>query len=273
MYESYWKLNRKPFESGADPRMYYPAEAHQGALVKLRYVIEHQRGGALVAGGSGCGKTLVLRLLADQLPEQFTPWVHLVFPQMPTADLLEYLAGELGAPGDPDVLPSVAQSVGRIQRLLAENTSEGRQAVVVIDDAHLLEESRTLEALRLLLNFETAGRAGLTLLLVGQPSVWTALERMPQLEERLGVKCVLGPFTLDETTSYVQHRLQAAGATRSIFEPAALEALYYLSQGVPRRINRLCDLALVVGFAEELRTLGAAQVEAVAQQFVGAAPE
>jgi general secretion pathway protein A len=82
MYEAYWELSAKPFEDAADGRSYYPSECHQGALLKLRYAIENRRGGALVVGAPGLGKTLLVRTLARQLPESIRPIVRLVFPQM-----------------------------------------------------------------------------------------------------------------------------------------------------------------------------------------------
>ena len=114
-----------------------------------------------------------------------------------------------------------------------------------------MDDTRTLEALRLLLNFESDSEPALTLLLVGHPALLPQIDRMPAFEERLGVKCLLRPFNVDETAGYMNFRMQAAGAKKQIFEPAAMEALHELSHGLPRQINRLCDLALLVGYAEE----------------------
>jgi len=266
MYEAHWRLNRKPFAEWADARDYYPAEAHQAALLKLRYAIENRRGAAVLAGPSGVGKTLVARMLREHLPENIQPIAHVVFPQMPTAELLAYLATELGA-GDA-TRPSIDSSVQRIQKHLGQNADRGRHAVVIIDEAHLIEGIQTFEALRLLLNFENAAGPHATLILVGQTGLLPALARMPQLDERMAVKCLLKPLQLEETMAYVQHRLAVAGAERTIFEPAATEALHHLSGGAPRQINRLCDLALLVGFAEELKTLGVEQIEAVSRDLV-----
>ena len=273
MYESYWQLKRKPFESGSDPSVYYPGEAHQAALLKLRYAIESHAGAALLAGASGSGKTLLVRMLAERLGANYTPFVHLVFPQMPTADLLAYLAAELQAPDETPARPTIEESVRRIERIVNENAARGQHAIVTIDEAHLLEGSKTFEALRLLLNFETSAKPGLTLLLVGQPVLLPMLGRMPHLDERLGVKCLLRPFTVEETMSYIEHRLAVAGSTKSIFAQPALEAIHRHTQGLPRRINRLCDLALLIGFAEELKVIGASQIEAVAGELVAVAPE
>lgn len=273
MYESYWHLNQKPFENSADPRFYWPGESHQAALLKLRYAIENRRGGALLAGGSGTGKTLLAGMLRQTLGEQFTPFVHLVFPQMSTAELLAYLAEELDGSGDASAGCETQKSVRRIEHFLADNAQQGRHAVVAVDEAHLVDNTRTFEAMRLVLNFQPSGRPGLTLLMVGQPALLPTLERMPQLDERLAVKCLIRRFTEQETADYVAHRLKVAGATQPIFEPDSLPVLYRLTHGVARQINRLCDLALLIGFAEERRRIDADQLEAVCHELVAVVPE
>lgn len=269
MYEAHWQLAARPFESTHDPLFHYPGEAQQGALLKLRYALENRRGGMLLAGEPGLGKTLVAQLLFKQLPEQFSPRVHVVFPQMPADQLLAYLAGRLTGSNLASV-PTIDQSLVRIETRLAENAEAGRHAVVVIDEAHVLRETRALETIRLLLNLEHDGRPPISFLLVGQTSLLVAVERMPGLEERLAVKCLLRPLTVDETFGYVQHRLAAAGAVRPIFTDAALDAIHQLTLGVPRKINRLCDLALLVGYAEELAHIGPEQVESISLELATA---
>lgn len=271
MYEQYWHLDRKPFEPSNDPADYYPSETHQGALLKLRYAVESHRGAALLAGPAGTGKTLVLQTLARQLPENAGPFAHLVFPQMSPAELLAYLADELGAPKAEQ--PGVDHAVRRIERFLSNNSEAGRHAVVAVDEAQMLADTGALETMRLLLNFETDAKPGMTLILAGQTSLVPLCARMPTLDERLGVKTLLRPFALEETISYVNHRLTAAGATQTIFESAALEMVHDLAHGVPRKINRLCDLALLIGFAEQLPAISTAHVESVCEELVTVAPE
>jgi general secretion pathway protein A len=273
MYEVYWQLEQKPFENVADPRFYYPGESQQAALLKLRYVVESRHGGTLLAGPSGCGKTLLLRLLQQTLGKDCSPMLHLVFPQMSPVELMAYLAAELTAADLSSGCPSVPESVLRIERFFAENTREGKHAVIVIDEAHLLHDAQTFESLRLLLNFESGGRPGMTLILAGQTGLLPALARMPQLEERLAVKCLLRPFVEQETAAYVEHRLKIAGARRPIFEPAALTTLHELTHGIARRNNRLCDLALLIGYAEAQRTINAEQLESVNNELVTVVPE
>lgn len=264
MYTDYWKLACRPFDNAADPRFYYPSETHQATLVKLRYALDHRRGASLLAGMPGLGKTLLaLSLLAD-LPEQYGPRVHLRFPQLGPQQLLAYLAVQLTG---EQIWNAPAEShLDRIEQCLRENASRGQHAVIVIDEAHRLCDSDTMETVRLLLNYEPAW----TILLVAQPAILPALERMPELEERLAVKCLLQRFSLEESTAYISHRLRAAGVADidQIFETQALETIHELSDGVPRRINRLADLALLIGFAEEQPRIGAAQVETVADELL-----
>ena len=273
MYESYWNLDRKPFEEAADAELYYPSESHQGALLKVRYAVESRRSAAVLAGASGTGKTLLVSLLKQHLPEEFRPFVHLVFPAMTPAELLALIADRLGAPAAISDRYDIETNVGRIERLLEENVDAERHAVLVIDEAHLISNTETAQTLRLLLNLEIGGRLAMTQLWVGQPKLLVHLDRMPDLEERLGVKSMLRPFSVEETMSYVTHRMASAGAEREVFDTSAQEALHELSAGIPRRINRLCDLALLIGFAEQRSEITSEQIESVSDELVTVTPE
>jgi general secretion pathway protein A len=273
MYESYWELEHKPFENTSNAHFYYPSESHQAALLKLRYAIENRRGGAILTGAPGLGKSLLVQTLFRMLPEPVQPRVHLVFPQMPTAELLHYMAHELVGEPTEQGSRSIEVAVRRIQYALQNNVRAGRHTVMVVDEAQVITDLQTLDTLRLLLNFETDSVTPLTLVFVAQPSFLPVVDRHPGLEERLAVKCLLRPFDLDESVSYVHHRLKQAGATQSIFDDGALETIHNLSGGVPRQINRLCDLALLIGFAEEQTTIDSPAIEAVSEELVAVTPE
>jgi type II secretory pathway predicted ATPase ExeA len=268
MYLDYWQLNSKPFESCADRARFFSSESHEAALMKVRYAVENRRCAVLLAGPTGVGKTTLVQLLRAELNEAFQPQAHVVFPQMSSRDLLVYLAELLGAPPADPPRHTIDESVRRLESRLQQNAAEGRHAVIVVDEAHLLEDCGALETLRLLLNFEVAGQPAVSLVLVGQMNLVSAVGRLPALEERIAVKALVRPFTAPETANYVGHRLSAAGATREIFTPDAIEALHYLGHGVPRQINRLADLALLVGYADEIPQLSASQIEAVSEELI-----
>lgn len=269
MYESHWKLTQKPFENCNNAEFYYPSEPHQSAMLKLRYVIENRRGAALLSGPAGVGKSMLLRSLYRALPENISPRTHIVFPRMPGDQLLAYIADELTG----ERHTSVQQSVQRIQSVLEQNSNEDRHAVLAIDESQVLLDPDSLELIRLLLNFETDAGPGMTLVLIGQGEILPAIERVPSLEERLAVKCVLRAFTMEETASYIGHRLQAAGGQHTIFTNGAMDTIHEFSGGVARRINRLCELALLVGYAEQRESIDVEQIEAVSEELITVSPE
>jgi general secretion pathway protein A len=269
MYESYWQFECNPFENNADVGFFYQSETHQAALLKLRYVIENRKGAALLVGGVGSGKSFLVNALAQQLGENQGPFVQIVFPQMSAAELLAYLAVELGA--EESAVGSEAggmdRTIRQIQQLLLQYSLRARHPVIVIDEAHLIEDPHVFQALRLLLNFQQQNGVSFTLILSGQRDLLSRVHRMPQLEERIGVKCLLRPLSYDETLAYITHRLQVAGSQQAMFEPQALDAIFELSGGIPRKINRLCDLALLVGYADGSASLSAEQLEAVSEEL------
>ncbi len=275
MYEGYWQLDRNPFGDDADLRGFFRSATHQATLLKLRYLIENGKGTGLLVGGTGIGKSYLIQALCRQLAEPFGPFVHLVFPQMSAPELLAWLAIELGAQDEAGGREAdrLDRTIRQIELRLRAYGEEGRHPVIIVDEAHLIEDVQVFQALRLLLNFPQQTGCRFSLIFVGQNELLNTVRRLGQLEERLAVKCLLRPLSAEETTSYVSCRLEAAGATRPIFSPAAMQPLYELSGGIPRRINRLCDLALLVGFADESSQISAEQVEAVAEELTAVVPD
>lgn len=275
MYQGYWKFTCNPFENDANPQAFFRSETHQSALLKLRYLVENHKGAGVLVGGTGFGKSYLIQMLTHQLAEPIGPIVQIVFPQLSAAELLAYLAVELGA--DQAAVGSdqggLDRTVREIERLLKVLGEQGRNPVIVIDEAHLIEDVQVFQALRLLLNFQQPGQSRFSLIFVGQRELLNSIRRIGQLEERVTVKCLLRPLSLEETSDYVACRLEAAGATTPLFQPEALATLHELSGGVPRRINRLCDLALLVGFADESRAISAEQVAAVGEELAVVAAE
>ncbi len=268
MYLDYWQLDAKPFEPGCDAQTFYRGAAFQSAINKLRYAIENGRAAGLVAGPAGVGKTLLIETLRQQLGETYQPFVRVVFPQMTERDLLVYLAEQFGAPPADPPRYTIEESLRRLEYILADNVARKRHAIVVVDEAHLLEDSGLLEPLRLLLNLGAIGAPPFTLLLVGQPTLGPMVQRHGGFDERVDIKVLLPALSVAETADYIIHRLEAAGATREIFAADALKTAHQLTGGIPRRINRLCDLALLVGFANSQHTIDAESLHAIHGELV-----
>jgi len=268
MYEDYWQLETKPFEPTFDARFAVPIAAQQAALQKLRYAVESRRPAALLSGATGIGKTQLVQQLREAVADTSGLFLEFSFPLMSHRDLLVYLAERLGAPQAERPQHTMEESLRRIEHKLRKNFESGKHAVLVVDEAHLLEDAGLLEPLRLLMNCRTEGQPLFTLLLVGQLSLLAIMERNGNLDERIELKTVLKPLTLEESAEYIQHRLAAAGATREIFTEDAILAAHQLAGGIPRRLNRLGDLALVVGFAAGDHSINAEQLRAVDEELL-----
>lgn len=275
MYASYWKLNRTPFENAVDTSFYFPSQTHQAALLKLQYVLENGHGAGLLCGEIGLGKSFLIQQLQEILPDNYGPVIKLVYPQLQPAEVLAYLAAELSP--EAEQLDPRNSSLDRILRRLIESlrryTADQKHVIIVIDDAQLIEHPGVFQALQLLLNFREQPEIDFTLFLVGGHALLAQVQRVGQLSERIAAKAVLQPLTPDETRQYVLHRLGIAGQHDPMFAPDAISAISELSGGNPRRINRLCDLSLLVGFADELTRISSSEVEAVAEEVYSVVPD
>lgn len=265
MYQAHWGLRGRPFDSGLEPSYYYPSESHQAALLKLHYAIESRRSVAVLCGEPGLGKSMLLDAVFSQLPEFVAPTVRVVYPAIPPDQLLRYIARQIAPHDTSDTFGGIGQSIETIERILRHNVAEDQHAVIAIDEAHLLESSGSLEPLRLLLNLAvelTEAETALTLVLSGSPTLLSHLARHTSLEDRIAVRCVLERFRGEETAEYIRHRLQNAGWDKPLmFNEEAMGLIQELTAGTPRRINRLCDLALMVAYAQDRSRIDGAMIE------------
>lgn len=272
MYERHWHLRRPAFRSDVPSEFFFPGPSHQAALLKLRYLVEQRPGLAVVTGATGTGKSCLLEAFREQLTEPVGPIVTVLYPQLSTAELLGYVTTRLGADeAAVTEMPRLDVVLQQLEIRLVDLYQQGRHPILMIDDAQLIEDHRVWQTLLLLLNFHQVDQAHLSIILAGPPELLGRLNRIGQLIDRLELTAVLQPFTAAETAAYVRHRLRAAGTTADVFDDAALALVHELSGGLPRRINRLCDFALLVGYAEDLSEITATQIEAVADELLPAA--
>ncbi|TAN61925.1 DUF2075 domain-containing protein [bacterium] len=246
MYEKFYGLTEKPFNTTPDSKFFFPSAKHTEALSSLLYAITERRGFVVITGEIGAGKTTVTRTLLNKLDiatkVALITNTHLT-PKELIVQILEELEIEYKPGGKQKLL---SQLNAYLVRQLANDVN----VVIIIDEAQNLAP-KVLEEVRMLSNLETEKEKLVQIILVGQPQLKEKLNnpKLEQFKQRIALYYHLAPLSRQETDEYVRHRIKLAGAGQNeVFTSDAIDMLYSHSRGVPRIINLLCDSALLSGY-------------------------
>lgn len=265
MYEEYWKLSEKPFENTPDPRFLYSSQRHEEALSRMLYVVKEHKGAAMLTGEYGSGKTLLSRVLLEELSSEEYQTAIIFNPRLPSLELIKEIIYQLGQNTIPTM--SKTEILHTLNEILYKNRKEDKKTVIVIDEAQAIPTDSGFEELRLLLNFQLNENFLLTLILLGQPELKEKINSLPQLRQRLAVRYHLKALSSPETKEYVIHRLDVVDAKKGVFQDDAFHEIYRYSSGIPRRINNICDMALLVGCGKGLESIDKTTIIEVAQDL------
>lgn len=249
MYEAFFGLDEAPFALTPNTRYFMRADSHREALELLLVALRQQEGFIKVSGEVGTGKTLLCRMLLNNLPEQ-TSTAYLPNPQVSPSGLFDALADELGI--ELEDTGNTHRALSALQRHLIEEAARDYSVVLVIDEAQAMPEE-TMEALRLLTNLETESRKLIQVVLFGQPELDELLNRqsLRQLKQRITFQCHLRALDRHAVDDYLQHRLHQAGYNGGrLFQPGAVRLIARASAGTPRLINILAHKALIVAYGQ-----------------------
>jgi general secretion pathway protein A len=273
MYTNYFHLKQAPFSIAPDPRYLFMSERHREALAHLLYGIKSGGGFVLLTGEIGAGKTTVCRCFIEQVPDDCR-LAYIFNPKLTVEELLQTICDEFRIGVAPAA--GVKAYVDAINAYLLDSHAQGHNNVLVIDEAQNLS-AQVLEQLRLLTNLETSERKLLQIILIGQPELRAMLARpeLEQLAQRVIARYHLGPLSVAETEAYVAHRLAVAGVQgASPIPPALAPLIHRLTSGVPRRINLLCDRALLGAYVENSRDVTPRILRRAAREvFAGDGPD
>jgi general secretion pathway protein A len=269
MYCPFFGLQEKPFSLTPDPRFLFLSPSHQEALGHLLYGIEERKGFIAVTGEVGTGKTLLCRALLNRLGAHVR--TALIFNSfLSETELLHSINEDFGIPQRGATRKELIDLLN--QYLIAE-FSASRNAVLIIDEAQNLAPP-VLEQIRMLSNLETERGKLLQIVLVGQPELRQQLGHpaLRQLNQRIALRYHIRPFSRQETEDYINHRLVVAGSHGGVkFSRRALSTLYRLSEGIPRKINLLCDRAMLSAYVHETNLIGHAHVRQASVELAGQA--
>lgn len=262
MYISFYGFRVKPFQLKPDPNFFYGSKGHKRAMAYLEYGLSQGEGFIVITGEVGAGKTTLVRNLFRKLESEKILAAQIVNTHLDSDDTLRMVAAAFGLPQENS---NKASLLIRLEQFFRQCDQQGKRALLVVDEAQNLSP-RTVEELRMLSNFQTDDKPLLQTFLLGQPEFRKTLLSgdMQQLRQRVTATYHLGPMDLSETRSYIEHRLNTAGWRGDpSFDENAFASIYEYTDGIPRKINALCDRLLLMGCLEQLHGFGSSEVNEV----------
>lgn len=248
MYTAFYKLNAKPFQISSDPAFIWLGEKHKEALATLKYSVIDNKGLMLLTGDVGTGKTTLINTLLESLGND-VHFASVPDPRLNLIDFLNYIAQAFHIDGGFNSKGAFLLHFGWF---LESVYKQKKKVLLIIDEAQLLTQD-LLEEIRLLSNINRDGNHLLNIFFVGQNEFNEILHRPENraVTQRITLNYQIDPLSMEETELYIRHRLKVAGASRPLFSTTAIEDISIYSEGIPRRINVICDHCLLTGYIEE----------------------
>lgn len=265
MYNDFYCMRERPFSKTPDPRFLYLSMPHREALARLQYVAE-EREIALLTGEIGCGKTTLSRALMDSLGDEYR-FCFIVNPRLTAIEFLRSIARAfsplLPAEDKESLLNQIADAVFLLH-------TEGISPVLIVDEAQLIPDREIFDEIRLLTNFQLDDRNLITVILMGQPELREILSDpvFEPLRQRITMQFHLPPLEMGDVQEYLDCRLEVAGGGAGLFSPDAVQRIFELSDGVPRRINQIATNAILEGYGRDEAIIDAAIIDEVASELL-----
>lgn len=265
MYEIFFSMQNTPFSRGIPTDALYKTRQNSEVLSRLIYAAKRQQF-ALLIGEPGTGKTSTLRHLRDELPETEYMVLYISDSKLTPRSFYNYLLNQLGCKSEY-LRNSARQALHRQIEIM--RSVQNRKAVVIIDEAHLLQKEM-LEEARFLLNFNMDSENLLALILSGQTELWEKLKLSAYraILERVDIECFLTPMDFADTIQYIDAQLQYSGHESPIFTEDAMKSIFQFSGGNPRLINRSCNQSLIYASQAKQNCIDSKSVDIVLENEV-----
>lgn len=262
MYTAFYGLKKEPFHTTPDPNFLYLSPSHKEAMGAIIYGIERRKGFIAIFGEVGVGKTTIIRAYLEQTSDRKQKTVYILNPVVSFHELLLDIFRSL------ELVPSgndTAEMVNQLQEFLIQEYRSESTVVLVIDEAQNMPV-KTLEQLRLLSNLETSTDKLIQMVLIGQPELHTVLEHptLKSLQQRIALRATIQPLNPQESQSYIEHRVALASVTGApVFTQGAMKTIIREAHGIPRKLNIICDNALITGYGKQRKPVSISEVREV----------
>ncbi|HOO21177.1 MAG TPA: AAA family ATPase [Kiritimatiellia bacterium] len=269
MYAAYWNLKGNPFLNVVDPRFLYSVDQYEEAIARFVFLAESGRLGGVLTGPYGVGKSTVLKHVAAAIESRHRlPLIRMdAIPggQLPMA---RHILADMKIGGPTSTLADTLMNFGHATE---HGNASLTRTLLCIDEAHYLADGDGLYLIHYLSNLRIPDRRTqsetplFTIILAGSPALLPAIQAHPSLQQRMQIVFRLAPLSREHTAAYIQHHMRAVGGDLWVFDQGALDALHRFSEGLPRKINLLCDTSLMLGFAAKAHQITAPIVRQAAQ--------
>lgn len=262
MYEEYFSFSGNPFKINPDPRFFYGSASHNKAMSYLHYGLRQAEGFIVITGEIGAGKSMIIGHLLDQLDRSRVTAAHLIRPNLRPEDLLAHILSAFHIEAANE---GKAAELEAFEDYLFDQMSHGRRVLLIVDEAQSLP-AETLEELRILSNMDYSGTPLFQIFLLAQPEFRDTVARddMDQLRQRIIASYHLEAMDLEETKDYIEHRLKVVGwRDNPKFAEGSFHAIYDETNGLPRKINKLCNRILLFCSVEDVAVIGPEAIKAV----------
>ena len=250
MYESFYGLSPTPFRLTPNPHFFFEGEIHKRGLAFLQYTFLQKEGFVVITGAPGTGKTELMLNLVNHLPRDQVAVAKVVTSNLNADNMLDLIATSFFTNSQTS---SKGVTLKKLEQYFNHQAQQGKQVLLLIDEAHNLHVESLIE-LSMLSNYQIGDKPVLQCFLIGQESLDRTLDlpELAHLKQRIIVSTRLEPLSRVDTRAYIEHRLSKAGWKRDPeFTKAVHLLIYQYSQGIPRKINAVCNRILLEAYLEE----------------------
>lgn len=266
MYESYYGFHERPFQLTPNPQWFFASKLHKRALAYLQYGLSQGEGFIVITGDVGTGKTTIANQLLARLDQQIVAR-QIVTSRLGPDDLLRMIASVFSLSVKDNNKTAYIEA---ISHYLTQLHSQHKRALLLVDEAQNLP-LESIEELRMLSNFQIAGKPLLQSFLLGQNELNAIIQspHMEQFRQRIIASSNLSSLSEEDCQAYIEYRIKQAGVNRPLLDQSCFAGIYQFTNGIPRKINNLLDRILLFGYLEDKTLLQQADVEEVIAEIRG----